>query len=188
MDRTPVALLRRATPDDVTSIREFVCGLSPRSQYLRFFAAVAPPSTGLLRALCGTGGADVLLVVDRSGAVIGHGMAADAADGLETSIGLVVADAWQRRGVGTQVLQALASRAARRGVDSLVLEVLPDNRVMRGIIARRWPDAPAERRQDAIVYRPAIGQSGRCPTLPRAVAIGQRNYQGDHRAGDRPAA
>jgi ribosomal protein S18 acetylase RimI-like enzyme len=194
MDRTPVALLRRASPDDLAGIREFVCALSPRSQYLRFFAAVAPPSTGLLRALCGNG-ADVLLVTDAGGAVIGHGMAADATagdaatrHGLESSIGLVVADAWQRRGLGTQLLDALVGRARQRGVTRLVLEVLPDNPVMLGIIRRRWPEAPAERTLDAIVFRPSIRQVG-CPRpIPRAVAIGERSYQGGAGAKDRSAA
>jgi ribosomal protein S18 acetylase RimI-like enzyme len=170
MDRTPVALLRQARPDDLTGIREFVCALSPRSRYLRFFAAVAQPSTGLLRALCGAGGADVLLVTDRRGVIIGHGMAADAttADAgaghrLESSIGLVVADAWQRRGIGAQLLDALAGRAHRRGVTRLVLEVLPDNRVMLGMIRRRWPEASAERTLDAIVFRPPIDRPRRSP-------------------------
>jgi GNAT superfamily N-acetyltransferase len=176
-------------------IREFVCALSPRSQYLRFFAAVAPPSSGLLRALCGTGGADVLLVTDRGGAVIGHGMAADATTGdtaarkgLESSIGLVVADDWQRCGIGTQLLDALAGRARRRGVTRLVLEVLSDNRVMLGIIGRRWPDAPAERTPDAIVFRPAIRHPGCSQPIPRIVAIGERSYQGGPGARDRSAA
>jgi GNAT superfamily N-acetyltransferase len=190
MNRTPVALLRQAGPDDLTTIREFFCGLSPHSQYLRFFAAVAPPSTSLLRALCGTGGADVLVVVDWDGAVIGHGMAADqeAGHGLQSSIGLVVADAWQRQGIGTQLLGALTDRAARRGVSSLVLEVLPDNRVMRGIIARRWPAAPAERTPDAIVYRPPIRRRGSYLPVPRLVALGRHSYQGGQRACDRSAA
>jgi acetyltransferase len=190
MNRTPVVLLRETRPADVAGIREFVCRLSPRSQYLRFFAAVAPPSTGLLRALCGTGGADVLLVTDRHGAVVGHGMAADetAGDGRESSIGLVVADSWQRRGIGTQLLDALVSRAARRGVGNLVLEVLPDNRVMLGIIRRRWPDAPAERTPDAIVFRPAIDWAGDWRPLPWVVALSQRSDQGGQRARDRSAA
>jgi GNAT superfamily N-acetyltransferase len=195
MDRTPVAVLRQAKPDDVTGIREFVCALSPRSQYLRFFAAVAPPSSGLLRGLCGTDGADVLLVTDRGGAVIGHGMAADASTvhaaadyGLESSIGLVVADDWQRRGIGTRLLDALVGRACRRGVTHLVLEVLPDNRVMLGIIRRRWPEAPAERTLDAIVFRPAIRHAGCAQPIPRAVAIGERGYQGGPGAKDRSAA
>jgi GNAT superfamily N-acetyltransferase len=190
MNRTPALLLRQAGPDDLTGIREFVCGLSSRSQYLRFFAAVAPPSTGLLRALCGTGGADVLLMVDHGGTVIGHGMAADAetAHGLQSSIGLVVADSWQRQGVGTELLGALVDRALRRSVSSLALEVLPDNRVMRGMIARRWPDAPAERTPDAIVYRPAIRWAGCYRPVPRLVTAGQREDLGGQRRKDRSAA
>ena len=187
--RTPVATLpggpgrawttslpvRSASPDDADRIREFVCGLSPRSQYFRFFASVAPPSTSLLRALSGASGtADILLVTDSCGAVIGHAMAADAcvAGRLESNIGLVIADDWQQRGLGTGLLSLLVGRAAERGVSTLVLDVLPANDRMRGIIRRRWPDAPIERTRDAIVIRPAIGPA----------------FQGGLRAPDRSAA
>jgi GNAT superfamily N-acetyltransferase len=152
-------VLRQADPADCAAIREFVCGLSSRSQRLRFFASVAPPSSGLLRALCGTTGrADILLVTSSDGSVIAHGMAADSPGccGLESSIGLVVADSWQGRGLGAMLLNALTIRAARRGVASLVMEVLPDNHVMRGIIARRWPGAPVEWTPDALVFRPSM--------------------------------
>jgi GNAT superfamily N-acetyltransferase len=194
MDRTPVAVLRQARPEDQKAIAEFVCALSPRSQYLRFFAYVAPPSSGLLRALTDTGRADVLLATDSRGTVIGHGMAADISAGhrLESNIGLVIADRWQRLGVGTQLLNTLVGRASGRGVSTLVLDVLPTNRVMLGIISRRWPDASAERTPDAIVFRPSIGPGSGCWRLPRVVGIGQpsneRSHEGEHDAGDRSAA
>jgi GNAT superfamily N-acetyltransferase len=152
-------LLRQARPEeDAVRISDFVCGLSPETRYLRFFASVAPPSSGLLRALSGGTGADVLLVTDGTGAVIAHGMAADASPGdrLASNIGLVVTDRWQQRGLGGLLLSTLVGRAARRGIGSLVLDVLPDNRRMLGIISRRWPDAPWERTPDAITIRPAI--------------------------------
>jgi ribosomal protein S18 acetylase RimI-like enzyme len=155
------ALIRTAGPADADRIRDFVCGLSPRSQYFRFFASVAPPSTGLLRALCGaSGSADILLMSDSQGAIIGHAIAADtrrADGGLETNIGLVIADAWHQCGLGTTLLTMLVGRAARRGVGALVLDVLPDNTRMRGIIARRWPEAPIERTRDALIFRAPIG-------------------------------
>jgi GNAT superfamily N-acetyltransferase len=190
MNRTPIAVLRQARPDDQTSIAEFVCALSPRSQYLRFFACVAPPSTGLLRALTDTGRADVLLATDNRGNIIAHGMAADSAAGLgrQSSIGLVVADAWQRRGVGTPLLHALVGRASRRGVGALVLEVLPANHVMLRIIARHWPDAPAERTPDAIVFRPAITRAGGGRHLPKVVGMSLRGDEGGQGARDRSAA
>jgi ribosomal protein S18 acetylase RimI-like enzyme len=152
--------VREAGPQDAVRIHEFVSRLSPRSQYLRFFAAVAPPSSGLVRALCGGNGkADVLVVTDRAGEVIGHGMAADGRTdrgSLSTEIGLVIADSWQGQGLGTTLLSMLARRAANRGVPSLVMEVLPDNQRMLGIIARRWPGAARERTADSIIVRAPI--------------------------------
>jgi GNAT superfamily N-acetyltransferase len=153
-------LIRSASPADAELIRDFVCGLSPRSRYFRFFACACPPSTGLLRTLTGaTGTADILLITDGGGAVIGHGMAADApaADGrLETNIGLVITDDRQQRGLGTTLLAMLVSRAVSRGVHALVLNVLPENERMRGIIHRRWPDAALEYTRDGLVFRPLL--------------------------------
>lgn len=186
-----LALLRQAGPADSENIRAFVCGLSPRTQQLRFFACVAPPSTGLLRALCGTNGrADVLLITDGDGTVIAHGMAADeqAHDGLHASIGLVVADGWRRRGLGSLLLRALTTRAARRGVGSLVMEVLPDNHVMLGIIARRWPAARAERTPDALVFRLPIQLGAGQRTIPAGISFGEPSNSGDQHAACLSAA
>jgi acetyltransferase len=200
MDGTLVGgtlLLRQARQeDDAVRISDFVCGLSPDARYFRFFASVAPPSSGLLRALYGGTGADILLVTDEAGAVIAHGMAADtkAGDGLASNIGLVVTDRWQQQGLGGLLLSTLVGRAARRGVRSLVLDVLPDNGRMLGIINRRWPDAPREQTSDAITIRPAITPwqmtAGwpvpaivRIPASPSGIRI-----SGGTRAADRSAA
>jgi ribosomal protein S18 acetylase RimI-like enzyme len=200
MKRTPVdaagnVLIREGRQDDAQRVREFVCGLSTESQYLRFFASAAPPSSGLLRVLCGGTGADILLVTDPSGAVIAHGMAADtpASDGLGSNIGLVVADPWQQRGLGTLLLSTLIGRASRRGVGSLVLDVLPSNDRMLGIIARRWPDAPRQRTRDAIVISPAITprQAAGGHAVPAVISLprDRQNHQsGDPRASSRAAA
>lgn len=151
--------LRTASPRDAGLIREFVCALSVRSQRLRFFAVAAPPSSSLVKALCGgNGGADIIVAADSSGHLIGHGMAVDGwhRGAPTTEIGLVVADSWQGRGVGTTLLRTLAGRAADRGVGTLVMEVMPENQRMLGIIGRRWPDAERERTPDSIIVRAAI--------------------------------
>ena len=184
-------LIRQAGQDDCDRIREFVGGLSPLSQYFRFFASVAPPSTGLLRTLCGATGADILLVTDTAGTVIGHGMAADTAGSgpLATDIGLVIADDWQQQGLGTTLLDALIERAAGRGVTQLVLDVLPANDRMLGIARRRWPGAPRERTRDALVIRPAIGPAAaaRGPASP-VSRLGHRRPEGAAHAARQPAA
>ena len=185
-------LIRSGGPADAEMIRDFVCGLSPRTQYFRFFASVCPPSTGLLRTLCGArGSADILIVTDRHGTMIGHGMAADGrapGDRLETNIGLVISDPWQERGLGTTLLTLLASRAAGRGVEALVLDVLPENDKMRGIIRRRWPDAAVERTRDALIFRPLIGTAfaGYPTGLPVAIDLpGLDRYASNHAGGNR---
>jgi GNAT superfamily N-acetyltransferase len=161
---------RAGGPQDAERIREFINGLSPRSQYLRFFASVAPPSSGLLRALSGNGGADIVLALHR-GRVVGHCMAADregreGREGLDgwagrdstarirtSDIGLVVADDWQQRGVGTALLRIAVARAAARGTGMLVMDVMPGNHRILGVLGRRWPDASRELTADSILIR-----------------------------------
>ncbi len=189
---TSSGIIRSGTPADAQAISDFVCRLSPRSLYFRFFASVAPPSTGLLRALCGvTGAADILLMTDGGGAMIGHGMAADVrgADGrLATNIGVVIADEWQQRGLGSALLTELVSRAARRDVHALVLDVLPENDPMRRIIRRRWPDAAVERTRDALIFTPVIGPADAGPmrALPAAIDLrGLDRHAAIHAGGNR---
>ena len=163
--------VRAAGPADDDAIRAFLCDLSVRSQYLRFFTVVSPPSRGLLRALtAGNPKADILLVTDADGAVIGHAMTVDAAGERAGSadVGLVVTDDWQGHGLGTVLLRLLAQRAADRGVVSLVLDVLPENSRMLGIIGRHWPDAERTRTLDSINITAPV--TGAAPVPARAWA------------------
>jgi acetyltransferase len=153
-------MLTTGTPADAERVREFVAGLSLRSQFFRFFASVATPSSSLLRSLTGAGGrADVLIAMDASGNLVGHGMVVDrtAGDGRQVSdIGVVVADSWQGRGVGSALLRALAQRAAGRGSAELVMDVLPENARMLGMIERRWPDTRRSRNRDSVTIRASL--------------------------------
>ncbi len=169
MNRTQAERGFRVTPAsaaDAGRISDFIAGLSVRTQFLRFFAAVARPSSGLLRALTGgRGRADVLIATDDGGTVIGHAMAADrtAADGRHVAdLGLVVADGWQGRGVGSALLARLAERAAGRGTDELVMDVLPGNTRMLAIAGHHWPDARREYNGDSVTIRAPL----RWPAAP----------------------
>ena len=148
--------IRAASPQDCAGIADFISGLSARTRFLRFFASVGP-SSGLLRGLCGSGGrAHVLVATDRRGAIIGHAMAVDAATAggsLASDVGLVVADSWQRRGVGSALLAALIAGAAARGVGTLIMDVLPENASMLAIIERHWPEAGRRSGPDFITFR-----------------------------------
>ena len=153
-------MLRAGTPADAERVRAFVAGLSLRSQFFRFFASVATPSSSLLRSLTGADGrADVLIAVDPVGDVVGHGMVVDRAGGngrCVSDIGVVVTDVWQGRGVGSALLRALARRAADRGSAELVMDVLPENNRMLGMIDRRWPRARRSRNRDSVTIRASL--------------------------------
>jgi ribosomal protein S18 acetylase RimI-like enzyme len=159
----PPIEIRPADSADAPAIRDFIGGLSVRTQFLRFFASVAPPSSSLLQRLCGADGSSDVVIAIRRGSVIGHAMAVDRAggDGVRTSdIGLVVADRWQQRGVGSALLRSVVARAAARGVGVLVMDVLPGNRQMLAMIALRWPDARHEFSADFITISACLEAEG----------------------------
>jgi GNAT superfamily N-acetyltransferase len=62
----------------------------------------------------------------------------------------VVADAWQRRGVGAALMRALIARAQAQGVTALAMDVLPGNRRVLAMILGHWPDAAVGHSPDGI--------------------------------------
>jgi GNAT superfamily N-acetyltransferase len=143
-------------PADLAGLSDFFAELSVESRYLRFFAPVTP-AYGLFHLLSG-GPANVdAIVAVADGVTVGHAMAADGPEdpcgGLTTDIGVVVADAWQRRGVGAALMRALIIRAQARGVTSLAMDVLPSNRRVLAMIIGHWPDTVVGRSPDSLEIR-----------------------------------
>ena len=140
------------------ALTEFFAGLSLESRYLRFFAPLTP-GPALVRKMSGGDGCTHAVVAVRGGVIIGHGMAVDAVDqadprgGRATDAGVVVADAWQGKGVGSALMSALTEGAQARGVTSLSMDVLPGNHRMLALIARNWPAACVEHSGDFATFR-----------------------------------
>jgi GNAT superfamily N-acetyltransferase len=173
--------IRAASAADCDAIKSFIMGLSLHARVLRFFSPVAPPSSGVLRRMCGVSPETDVLVATESGAVVGHAMAVDATepDGRRVSdIGLVVTDRWQNRGIGSQMLGQVIARAAGRGVSGLVMEVLPENRQMLAMITNRWGDAGYEFGGGSVTVRVSL------PGAPAATA-GRESQDGRPRKGGR---
>ena len=148
--------IRPVGPEDLAALSDFFAELSVESRYLRFFAPVTP-AYGLFHLLSG-GPANVdAIVAVADGVTVGHAMAADGPEdpcgGLTTDIGVVVADAWQRRGVGAALMRALIIRAQARGVTSLAMDVLPSNRRVLAMIIGHWPDTVVGRSPDSLEIR-----------------------------------
>jgi len=140
--------IRRPCSTDCDGIREFLIGLSSRARYLRFFSGAPPTSGAMLRILAGGSAHTDVLVATGDGVIIGHAMAGDRTgpgSTLLTEIGVVVADAYRGRGVGSALVRELVDRADRRGVTAVVMEVLAENRQVLTMIADHWPTAREER-------------------------------------------
>jgi GNAT superfamily N-acetyltransferase len=140
--------LRRPCISDQEPIREFLTGLSPRARYLRFFSGAPPTSGAMLRILAGGNAHTDVLVATGDGVIIGHAMAGDRTGpgGTRlTEIGVVVADGYRGRGVGSALVRQLVARAQIRGAAAVVMEVLAENRQVLTMIADHWPVASEER-------------------------------------------
>lgn len=161
----------------MAALGDFFAALPLQTRYQRFFAPVRP-TPALLRVLSG-GGANVdAMVAVRDGVIIGHGMAADR-PGTEgsrrpgapqdphelavTDIGVVVADTWQGRGVGSALVHVLVIRAQARGVTSLTMDVLHANRRALSMIRRRWPAAEIDHSREHATIHVRLPRSERLP-------------------------
>jgi ribosomal protein S18 acetylase RimI-like enzyme len=144
-----ITAIRPVRPEDLAELGGFFAGLSVESRYLRFFAPVTP-AHGLLDLLAGRPANIDAIVAVADGVIVGHAMAADLGSGRAADIGVVVADAWQRRGVGAALMRALIARAQARGVTSLAMDVLPGNRRVLAMILAHWPDAAVGHNPDSI--------------------------------------
>jgi len=147
-----ITAIRPVRPEDLAELGYFFAGLSVESRYLRFFAPVTP-THGLLDLLAGLPAHVDAIVAVADGEIVGHAMAADCRDGWATDVGVVVADAWQRRGVGAALMRALVDRAQARGVISLAMDVLPGNRRVLAMVLAHWPEAAVKHGPDGVDIR-----------------------------------
>jgi len=158
------AAIRPVTPADEAVLHDFFAALSVESRYLRFFAPVTP-SCGLLDLMVGKPAHVDAIVAVADGVIVGHAMAADRTTPENprnsertggpgaTDVGVVVADAWQRRGVGAALMRALIARAQARGRTALAMDVLPGNRRVLAMIVGHWPEAALRRSADGVDIR-----------------------------------
>lgn len=121
-------------------IRSLDRRLSTRTRYLRFFSPMPALSDSLVEMLACVDGRRRLALVaerERDGAVEVVGLANFGAIDDETAeFGIVVQDDWQRRGLGTALLDWLLRAAADRGFERFVAHVLTENWVIRKLLKR----------------------------------------------------
>jgi acetyl coenzyme A synthetase (ADP forming)-like protein len=122
--------LRAPVAEDADALLEFFSDLSERSRYLRFhgFPALGPKLVEpVLAPDWQERGA---LVGSLDGRIVAVANWVRLRDPSAAEIAFTVGDEFQRRGIGTRLLEQLAARAAEAGIEEFVAEVLQDNDTM----------------------------------------------------------
>jgi RimJ/RimL family protein N-acetyltransferase len=138
-------MLAQLEPGDGELLRRFFQRLSPETVYRRFMSPLSRPEQANPGRLLDVDHRDreaILAVED--GEIVGvarYARAPRPVDPDAAEVAVVVADAWQRRGIGTRLVSALAASAARAGVARLTLTTQADNRPALALIRRLRPDA-----------------------------------------------
>jgi GNAT superfamily N-acetyltransferase/ketosteroid isomerase-like protein len=108
-----------------------VVDLSPQSRYLRFFAPIAEPSETLLDRMTQTDGhlhvAFVALSVDETTVLGVVRYLRTAGDPQTGEVAIAVADAWQGRGLGVQLLGHTIAHARLAGLEGLAATTIRGN-------------------------------------------------------------
>jgi acetyltransferase len=140
--------IRPIRPEDATPLQDFTRGLSEHTRYMRFISVLRELSPRTLarytqvdyhRELAMV--ATVLEADPReAGAlhetIIGVARYLLNPDGDSAEYSLVIGDAWQRRGLGMQLMTALIDAARAQGLHVLEGVVLANNRPMRALMQR----------------------------------------------------
>ena len=132
--------IRPIESTDATLIRDFVGSLSFETRYLRFMGAVKELSSQAIDRLTRVApGREAALVAvgnrDRANRIVGVARYAINPDNESCDFAIVVADNWQRRGLGSRLLTLLVDTAAARGLKRIGGEVLAINRPMTAFVS-----------------------------------------------------
>ena len=135
----PLLLIRSIQAGDSARLAAAFDGFSDRTRYLRFLGPKPRLTAAELRYLT-----DVdqhrhvaLAAVGPTGAFVGIARYAMAPGDEDTAdVAVVVADEWQGRGVGTQLMRELVARAAANGIPKLTATTLHENPGARALLRR----------------------------------------------------
>jgi GNAT superfamily N-acetyltransferase len=123
--------LRPIRPDDAPGLITFHRQLASRSVYLRFFSFHPELSAEEAKHFtCVDYSNRLALVAELNGRLIAVGRFESGAGDTEAEVAFVVADEFPHHGIGSVLLDELASAARERGILAFRAETLTENRAM----------------------------------------------------------
>lgn len=178
-----VVVIRPIEPDDGDRLLELWSDMSELSRRRRFLSPASARATDEdLRYLVEVDHRrhEALLALDGDGCGIGVARYVRAPRDRESAeVAIVVADAWQRRGLATELLDRLTERARENGIERYTAIVSEDN----DVVLRGLDRAGAERTGIAdegeiefVLELPAEGIGERLSGTLRAAAEAERDF------------
>ncbi|HTS72539.1 MAG TPA: GNAT family N-acetyltransferase [Gaiellaceae bacterium] len=181
--------LRAPVTEDADALLDFFSRLSEHSRYLRFHGfPTAGPSLvePVLDPDWGERGALIGCLDDR---IVALANWVRLRDPRAAEVAFTVDDDYQRRGIGTRLLEQLALRASGAGIEEFVAEVLRENDVMLAVfrdagfdvtraadggeLEIRFPLAPTDHYRDQVATRDHLAVQASLEPLfrPSALAV-----------------
>ena len=181
--------LRAPVREDADALLDFFSRLSEHSRYLRFHGfPTAGPSLvePVLDPDWGERGALIGCLDDR---IVALANWVRLRDPRAAEVAFTVDDDYQRRGIGTRLLEQLALRASGAGIEEFVAEVLRENDVMLAVfrdagfdvtraadggeLEIRFPLAPTDHYRDQVATRDHLAVQASLEPLfrPSALAV-----------------
>ena len=125
-------LLRPMHPDDLERELRFVAGLSQQTLYLRVQYSARGVNRDDIARLLDVDYRDRMAIAALVGSppadeIVGVSRYARVGDSDEAECAIVVADAWQGRGLGTELMRTLGQAARANGIRTLVGTSLTEN-------------------------------------------------------------
>jgi RimJ/RimL family protein N-acetyltransferase len=157
-------LIRPIRPDDVDRLEALFYRLSPTSIYFRFHAPLREMPRRELERYCSVDYQDTMALVaqveeDDGPALVGVSRYARLPNSDLAEAAVVVEDAWQRRGIGRELLVTLTEIATQQGIQGFTAAVLAENTAIRRIYTEsgyeytsHWDDGVL---QMTVHFRPA---------------------------------
>lgn len=154
-DERAVAI-RPIDMSDAFRLRRMFDRLSPETVYHRFFAPIPQPRDAMLAHLAGVDhDRREALVAVVGNEVVGVARYEGRPGSDEAEVAVTVEDAWQGRGLGTQLLNHLGRIGAQRGLRAFTAVVMGENTAAVRFLKRLSPDTDVQLEQgDWIVSAP----------------------------------
>jgi L-amino acid N-acyltransferase YncA len=130
----PDLSLRPLAGSDLPSIAAMWERCTPATRMSRFHAPVRDIPASYLKAALADPAASVVAAPERTGVVVAVASLIRSASDSTAELGVLVQDAWQRRGIGHRLVGHLITAAPARGIAVVTAAVLTQNATVADLL------------------------------------------------------